>query len=156
MNEAEPDLAIDRSQKAVPFLQHLAKRTNPVNKIFAAFSIVMDMYLDVSDSCVSHLRECVEQLRMILLHGIKEGIARWSACMIPAHAGGDFRPTFSPRLHSPAGSFVIGVAPVWLEMIGDGEPNMLEPRRISGERAMRAIGQIRPKPNFGMAGQFHC
>src|SRR5262249_18182425 len=122
VDEPESDFAVVLPQQAVAMVKGLSESTDAVYKVLLAFPVVMDVHLDVGDAGFDQFGERIQNVRAVLLLGVKERVPWWPACRV-AVAGGNFGPLPSPQFHPTAGGFLVGTAPERLEMVGKGDPD---------------------------------
>jgi hypothetical protein len=125
VDETKGGAAVVKAQEAVAAVEAIGECLNTVHEVALAFTIVVEMDLDIGDAGFAHFGERIEELWAILLLGIKEGVARRAADGVMM-AGGDFRPAHGPKAHAGAGLLRGGAGPTGLEMVGEENPGTLK------------------------------
>ena len=138
-----------KPQQSVTGDQGFDEAAHAVDEILLAFAIVVDVDIDIGNAGPFHFRQCVQKLRPIFFLRVVKSVLRCA----PGGIGlppCDFRPVFHPEGHSLGGSFVGGMCPEWLPMIGNCYPHAPSAGRgFSGQ----AVADIAGKPELRIARQ---
>src|SRR5208282_2116723 len=143
VDETERQLSIALSQQTVFGVQCFAKTAYAVDKVLAAFAVVVKMDFHVCCSFTNHFCERFHQRRMIFFFRKKERVSRRVANRIGFASHRNLRPRRPPYSHARLCGSQISAPPSWLVVVRNGYPDKL--KRRSGP--LRHLPQ--PLPDVG-------
>jgi hypothetical protein len=123
VNEAESDPSLNLAKQPVTLRENPTESTDPLDEIFPALPIMMNVNFHVGDAGASHLPERIEDLRMILFRRIEEGVPGLGIVVIGTIRG-DSGPAVAPGVDPAERRLNISVVIEGFVVIGDGEPHV--------------------------------